>query len=95
MSVLLHGYVDALPQGIPLNARKDRGDVVRWRPPVLQDIKTQLSGTVYVGVKHGADELHARRLVWVCFLKVHDKAEGPVFEGCVCGADDYCVPADY
>lgn len=86
--------MDALSRGIPLNARQDRGDVVGWRPPVLQDIETQLSGTVYVGVEHGADELHARRLVWVCFLKVHDKAEGPIFERRVCGADNDCVPAD-
>ena len=92
MSVLL---IDmwALPRGIPLNARQDRGDVIGWRPPVLQDVETQLSRTVDVGVEHGADELDARRLVGVCFLEVHDEAEGPIFEWRVCGADDDCVPA--
>jgi hypothetical protein len=46
-------------------------------------------------MKHLANELHTRRLVRVCFLKVHNEAEGTILEGRVCGADDDCVPTDY
>jgi hypothetical protein len=45
-------------------------------------------------MEHCADELHTRWLIRVCFLKVHNEAERPVFEGRVCWADDDCVPTD-
>jgi hypothetical protein len=44
-------------------------------------------------VEHVTDELDTRRLIRVCFLKVHDEAERAVFEGCVCRADDDRIPA--
>jgi hypothetical protein len=44
-------------------------------------------------VEHLADELDARRLVWIGFFKVHDEAERSVFKGRVCGTDDDGIPA--
>jgi hypothetical protein len=43
-------------------------------------------------MEHLTNKLDARGLVWVCLFEVHNEAEGPVFEGRVCGADDDCVP---
>lgn len=43
-------------------------------------------------MEHLADKLDARGLIGVGFLEMHNKAEGPVFEGCVCWADDDSVP---
>jgi hypothetical protein len=34
-------------------------------------------------MKHLADELDCRRLVWVLFFEVHNESEGSVFEGSV------------
>lgn len=77
----------------PLDAGQDGGYVVCRAPPILQDVQTQLAGAVDIRVEHGADKLDAWRLVGVRLLEVHDEAEGSVFKGCVCGADDDCVPA--
>jgi len=57
---------------VPLNARQDGGHVVGRRPPVLQNIQTKLSRTVYIGVEHDTDELDAWWLIWVGLLKVHN-----------------------
>lgn len=81
-----------LYRDVPLNTGQDGCHVVRGRPPVLQNVQTQLAGPVYVGMEHLANKLDARRLVWVCLLEMHYKTEGPVFERCVCWADDNCVP---
>jgi hypothetical protein len=77
----------------PLNTCQDRRNIVGRRPPVLQDIQTQLACPVYVRVEHLANELDARRLVRVCFLEMHDEAEGAILKGSI-GRPDYdCVPA--
>lgn len=77
---------------LPLDTRQDGGDVVRRAPTVLQYVEAEFAGAVDVGVEHLRDELHAGGLVGVLFLEVHDEAEGAVFEGGVCGADDDGVP---
>lgn len=77
---------------VPLNTRQDGRDIVRGRPSVLENVQTQLARSVYVGVKHLADELDTRRLVGIRFFEMHDKAEGSIFERRVSGADDDCIP---
>lgn len=76
----------------PLYASQNSGYIVRWTPSVLQDIQAELTRAVYVWVKHLADELDARRLVWVCLLKVHHQPERPILKRCICRSDDYSVP---
>jgi hypothetical protein len=44
-------------------------------------------------MEHLANELDARRLVGVCFFKVHYEAKRSIFERRVCGADNDCIPA--
>jgi len=46
-------------------------------------------------MKHLTNELDGRRFVWVLLFEVHDESEGTVFEGCVGGTDDYCIPVEY
>lgn len=78
---------------IPLDTRQDCCNIVRGRPPVLQNIQAQLACAIYVRVEHLADKLHARWLVRVGFFEMHDEAEGAIFERCVSRAYNYCVPA--
>ena len=44
---------------------QDCGDVVDWRPLVLEDIETDLSIVVNVGVEHFGQETNRGGLVWV------------------------------
>ena len=67
----------------PLYTGQDSGNIIGRTPAVLQDVQTQLSGGVDVGVKHGADKLDTRRFVGILLFKVHDESEGAVFERCV------------
>jgi len=76
----------------PLDASQDGRHVISRAPPILENVQTELAGAVDVGVEHLADELDARGLVRVCLLEVHHQPEGSIFEGCVCRADDDCVP---
>lgn len=78
---------------LPLDARKHRGNIVGWAPPILEDVQTQLAGGVDVGVKHGADELDRWWLVGILLLEVHHEPECAIFEGGIGGADDNGVPA--
>ena len=78
----------------PLNTGQNSSNIIRRTPPILQYIQAQLPRAIDIRMEHLADELHSRRLVGVLFLEVHDEAESAVFEGCVRGADYYCVPAD-
>jgi hypothetical protein len=80
-------------KAIPLNTRQDCCDIVRRRPPVLQNIQTQLACAIYVWMEHLADKLHARWLVRVGFFEMHDEAEGAIFERCISRAYNDCVPA--
>ena len=57
---------------IPLNARQNRSHVICRTPSVLQDIQTQLSGSVDIRVKHLADEFDARWFIRILLLKVHN-----------------------
>lgn len=77
---------------VPLNTRQDGRDIVRGRPSVLENVQTQLARSVYVGVKHLADELDTRRLVGVRFLEVHHQPESSILKGGICWPDDDCVP---
>ena len=76
----------------PLNTRQDSCHIVCWRPPVLQDIQTQLSRRINIWMKHLTDELDCRWLVRVLFLKVHNESEGSVLEGSVGWSDNDSVP---
>jgi hypothetical protein len=76
----------------PLDTGQDGGDVVSRTPSVLKNVQAELSGGVNVGVKHLADELDLRRLVWVLFLELHHQSKGAVFEWGVSGADNHGVP---
>jgi hypothetical protein len=75
-----------------LDTGEDSGDIIGWRPSVLQDIETQLASSVDVGMKHCADEFDSRWLVGILFLELHDESEGAVFKGGVGRADDDSVP---
>lgn len=65
-----------------LDGRKDRGYVVCWRPPILQDIKTQLSIGIYIWVEHSREELHSGRLVGIRFVEIQSQLECAILEGC-------------
>ena len=78
---------------LPLYTGENGSDIVCRAPSVLQYVEAKLSSAVDVGMKHGADELDSRWLVWVLFFKVHHKAECSIFEGCVCRANDDGVPS--
>ena len=43
-------------------------------------------------MKHLTYEFDAGRLVWILFFEMHDEAEGTVFEGSICRADNDSVP---
>ena len=77
---------------VPLNTRQDRGHIVRWAPPILEDIQTELARAVDVRVEHLTDELDAGWLVGVLLLEVHHQAEGAIFERGVGGANNHSVP---
>lgn len=77
----------------PLDTRQDSRHIIRRTPPILQNIQTQLARAIHIRMEHFADELDARRLVGVCLLEVHNKAEGAVLEGRVRRPDDDGVPA--
>lgn len=68
---------------LPLNTRQDGRNVVCRTPPVLQNVQTQLSGCVDVGVKHLADELDSRGFVRILLLKMHHQSKGSIFKGSV------------
>jgi hypothetical protein len=77
---------------VPLNARQNRRNIISRTPPILQDIQTQLARAIDIRMEHHRYKLDARGLIWVCFIKVHDKAEGAIFERRVGGTDYDCVP---
>jgi len=76
-----------------LNTRQDSRHIVCRTPPVLQDIQAEFACGVYVGVEHVADKLDRGWFIGVLFLEMHHEPEGAVFEGCICWADDDCVPS--
>lgn len=45
-------------------------------------------------MEHLADELDARRLVWVLFFKVHNESESAVFERSIGRANNNRIPND-
>jgi len=78
-----------------LNAGEDGRHIISWTPAVLQDVETELAGSVNVRVEHLADELDGRRFVRILLLKMHNKSERSVFEGGVSGANNDSVPRDW
>jgi hypothetical protein len=60
----------------------------------LQDVQTQLSRTVDVGMEHLTDELDTWRFIGVLLLKMHDEPESAIFERGICGTDNDSVPWD-
>lgn len=78
--------------GIPLDTGKHGGNIVCRTPPVLKDIKAQLSRRIYVWMEHLADELHNRRLVRILLLELHDEPEGAILKRRVGGTDYNSVP---
>lgn len=81
-----------IPCRVPLDTRKNSGDIISGTPSVLEDIEAQLARGVHVRVEHLTDELHKRRLIWILLLELHDESEGTVFEWRVGGSDDDRVP---
>ena len=63
-----------------LYARQDRSNVIRRRPPILQNIQTQLPIRIHVGVEHPREELDSGRFVRVRFIECEHQLEGAVFE---------------
>lgn len=64
MSTFIHA-------GAPLNAGEYSRYIVRRAPTVLENVQTELSCAVDVGVEHLADEFDAWWLVRVLFLEMH------------------------
>jgi hypothetical protein len=77
---------------LPLDTGQNGGHVVGGAPTILQDVEAELACAVDVGVEHLADELDARRFVWILFLEVHHETEGAIFKGGIRRADDDCIP---
>ncbi|KAI9069717.1 hypothetical protein FKP32DRAFT_42608 [Trametes sanguinea] len=63
-----------------LDRGQDRRDVVRRRPPVLEDVQAELPVRVHVRVEHPRQELHRRRLVRVRLVEREQQLECPVLE---------------
>ena len=76
----------------PLNAGQDGRHIICRTPPILQDIKTELSCPINIWVEHLADELDAWGLVGVLFFKMHDQPKCSILERCICWSDDDGVP---
>ena len=79
--------------GSPLDTCQDGGDIISWAPSVLEDVQTQLSGGVDIGMKHLTDEFDGRWLIRILFLKMHHKTECSILEGSVGRTNNDCVPA--
>lgn len=79
---------------VPLNTRQDGGYIVGGAPSVLQNVETELTGSVDIGMEHLTDEFDARRLVGVLFLKIHHKAKGSILKGCIGWSNDNGIPMD-
>lgn len=43
-------------------------------------------------MKHLADELDGRRLVWILFLEGHDESKSSIFKGSICRTDNDGIP---
>lgn len=75
-----------------MNTCQDRCHIVRWAPPILEDIQTELARAVDVRVEHLTDKLDPRRLIRVLLFKVHHEAEGAIFERGVRRANNNGIP---
>lgn len=53
-----------------LDGQQDGADVIERRPFVLQDVKTDETLFVHVGMKTGRDKLHARSLIRITSWEV-------------------------
>lgn len=78
---------------MPLNARQNCSHIIRRTPPVLQDIQAQFPRTVNVWVKHLADKFDSRWFVGILLFKVHDQAEGSIFERRIRRSYNHSVPS--
>lgn len=78
----------------PLNTSQNSSNIIRRTPSILQDIQTQLSRAIDVGMEHLAYEFDCWWFIGVLFFELHDEAECAVFKGSVCWADDYGVPVN-
>lgn len=63
-----------------LDGCEDGGDIVRRRPTVLEDVETQLSVSVDVGVEHARQKFDGGGFIGVCFVKSKEKLERAIFE---------------
>ena len=77
---------------LPLNAGQDGGDVIRRAPPILEDVQTELSGGIDIGMKHGRDEFDAGRFIRILFLEMHGETKGAILKWGVGWADNDGVP---
>lgn len=66
-----------------LYTRQDCHHIVRWTPPVLQDVETQFTIVVDVWMKHLRYEFHLWRTIWVGFLEGHDQTERSPCKWCI------------
>jgi len=77
-----------------LDARQDRRNIVDRTPVVLQDVETDLSVAVNVGVEHFGDELHGGGPVRIRFGELQDQAEGPALPGRVIRSKNTRLPRE-
>jgi hypothetical protein len=79
---------------VPLDAGEDGRDIICRAPAVLKDVQTKLAAAIDIGVEHLTDELHARGLIGILLLEVHDETESAILEWRVCRANDDGVPEE-
>lgn len=64
-----------------LDGGEDGGDIVGGTPAVLEDVETEISVGVDVGMDHFGEKLDRGRVVGVRLFKGEDETEGAVFKG--------------
>lgn len=77
---------------LPLDTGENCRHIVGGTPPVLQNIKTELAGSIHVGVEHLANEFDSRGFVRILFLKIHHQAKGSIFKRSIGWTDDNGIP---
>jgi len=71
---------------------EDGGDIVCGRPAVLPDVEAEFAVGVHVRMEHAREEFDSRGFVGVGLVEGQQQLEGSIFEWCVAGAKNDCIP---
>lgn len=64
-----------------MDTSKNRCHVVRGTPAVLEDVKTEFTIRINIGVEHFAQKFHTGGLVGVRFVERQKQLEGTILKG--------------